>query len=133
MSRVNYTARRAIATGHNIDNPYTLEILPRALDESHSTVGEKSQALSGPVQHIVSRREKFYTVQTERFALGTQDYENIVEFLESVDMREVFLFDADGTTANPLTYAAATLEGNYTRARVDTTNEFTFSFKVQVF
>lgn len=133
MSRVNYTARRSIATGHTLNNAYTLEILPREINETRDTVNKKSVSIAGTTQNVISRREQFYDVETERFLLGTQEYEDILEFLESVDMFEPFNFDAYGTAANPGSYQVAILESNYKKNRVEQTNEFTFSFKLKVF
>lgn len=133
MSRVNYTARRSIATGHTLNDAYTLEILPRELSEMRDTVNKQSVSIAGTTQNVISRRDQFYDFETERFLLGTQDYEDILEFLESVDLLEPFNIDPYGTTANPGTYQVAILEGNYKKKRVEQTNEFTFSFKVKVF
>lgn len=127
MAVFNYTAVRAIAPGHIVGGAYSVTRGMRTQDSTNTTVKSQSKSLSGKTQTVVDRRETSWSMSTLQIAEGTTEYFEFREFVESVDEFESFSVDVDGGGFQP-----AIITQNYTRARVDQTNEFIFTLAFEI-
>lgn len=129
--RFEYTAKRNIATGHTLDDPYEIVIPGWVIEPAFSAVGPENVSLDGSLERELYRIDTEYRVQTDAIDAGT-DLEIFEEFLHSVMGGESFTFDPDSeiaaTPVNPLTCILKSRR--LTRNRV-TPLRFQFTFDVR--
>lgn len=132
MAAVTFNALRALYPGRTLGEQVSIDLPLLVLSPSQRTEKNRSVALSGKTQTVVSRRDFLYQCETLYRASDTDDYLRWYEFLESVDESEHFIFDELGTVAAPVAPRSALLESNYSRERKGPSNEFKFSFSLRL-
>lgn len=132
MTAVTYTAVRNIATGHTLGVSYSLDLNAMVLQPVDQPVYEKEIAISGRTQVSAEREEELFDVELDQLLVGTQAYENVLEFLKSVNLGETFTFDPYGSVASPVSPQSAILNAPMSRPRIEKNPEFKFSFQVRL-
>lgn len=131
MSVITYTAKRAIATSHALGGLYTIELLPRKLTSTRKTERNESRSLSGVTQNTIYRRDMYWSVTTDEMDEGTEEYEQFLEFMESVDEFEPFIFYPEGSLTSLGSGYECVLTDNYSKTRIAWLNRHKFSFMLR--
>ncbi|MFL0802590.1 MAG: hypothetical protein K6L81_02660 [Agarilytica sp.] len=126
MAVFTYTALRGVAPAHTAGLSYSVNVRDKRRQPKNNTDDVSSVSLSGKVQTVVHRRDKFIVFNTVMIDGDTAEFLEVFEFLESVDESEFFTVDIG---AGP---QLAKLEGNYTAQRNGPVNEWSFSFQVRI-
>jgi hypothetical protein len=132
MTAVTYTASRSIATGHSLGVSYDLDLSPMVLQPVDKPIYHEEVSIAGNTQVAVEREDELFDVELLQLLVGTQEYENVLEFLKSVNLKETFIFDAYGSVASPDDPRTAILTGPFSRPRIGPNPEFKFSFQVRL-
>jgi len=86
------------------------------------------KSLAGNVETLTDRREDFFQLTT--LPINNNEYNQVIEFLDSCESDEGFTFDRTGTVATPVNPVGARIEGNgYTETRMGNAYR-AFSFKI---
>lgn len=132
MSVFSYIARRSVIPAHADGALYSIEIPMREMSPQNKTHTQESISISGITQNSVHRRDSVWVLKTGYFHESSNEYRQVVEFVESVDEREIFSVDLHGTLAVPGVFRSAVLTGNVAIMRREQSGEFMFSFSVRL-
>lgn len=108
MTAVTYTARRSLIPGHTATTSYSLDlnVVDMPIDREPSVTIQKS--LDGHEEAIRFHAVEFYNVSLSLHSAA--QIAAIKEFLDSVEAKETFTFDAYGSASAPVSPLTATLE-----------------------
>jgi len=110
------------------EQPYSFDLGMQVDDRQRVPTKTVLKALAGNVETLTHRREEFFSVTT--LPLNNAEYDQVIEFLDSVESDEIWTFDRTGSIAVPVNKLGARIEGNgYTEQRVGNAYR-TFSFKL---
>lgn len=129
--RVTYTASREIMSGHSSGTQYDFIFSFISSDAKANPIKDSSIALDGSTVTTYWRTDNIWNITTKAYQRGTSDYNQMIEFLNSVIGGETFTLDEYGTVPSPDTPITCILEGGFDRSRLEFTTYFTFSFSIR--
>lgn len=101
MSIFVYTARSELAPGTVDLSVVTRDFRLLSTRHNRKPVARRSTSISGAVESLLLRTEKYYNCQTQLLEPNGIVEAHIIEFFASVENSESFTFDRYGTIAQP--------------------------------
>jgi len=98
---------------------YSIDVSFTNDDRQRLVTKNVSKALDGSIETLTHRRETYYNITSSAMDTLDADYPQFIEFVDSCESGENFIFDRDGSIAVPLNAISATIEGTgYTEQRL---------------
>lgn len=102
MSVFTYTATRELSPGTADQDLVSREFRLLTKRPSFRPKTKQNTSLSGSVESLLFRSEKHYACQTQLLEPGGLVEARFIEFFASVSNAETFIFDREGTIAQPV-------------------------------
>jgi hypothetical protein len=101
MASANYTAKRSIAAGHQVNLGYSIELPLMSTNPGvrRTRRVETTKSLDGNVETLYYGRDLMIEIMLAPFRWSEHPY--LREFLDSTEDGQVFSFDLYGTVATP--------------------------------
>lgn len=114
-----------------LNQQYSIEFAPRALDRSAKIERQRRTALGGASETLFTRNDIFWNVEYAKISAAAMPQWR--EFLASVAGGESFTFDPNGSLAVPSAPVSVEWDNDsYTEERVGRSGLFAIGFKVRV-
>ena len=100
---IEYTATRAIKTGHSASTVYNFTLDAAPYSPKVQTVGKTQTSLNGTRVHVIQYTEVIHNISTDYVSDSTTpDIDDLQEFLNSVRQGETFTIDGANFTLNDI-------------------------------
>lgn len=131
--RIEYTATRNLAPGHNTDTQYEIVVFAEVMDRRvNAMVNRQTSIDRSSVESELMGFDRTYNVTTDHIPIG-QSTRNFEEFLESCINGETFTFDPDSdTAATPVNAMTAMLESTSYAPQRNIPGHYQYSFTVRI-